>query len=477
MVAERVAPIIATSDIAALDRVFEAQQRAHARLPYPSRETRRDRLERLERALRANDAAIREAISADFGHRAHEETLLFEQFLSVEGLRHARRHLRAWMRPESRSVPWWSLPGRAAVHYQPLGVVGVIVPWNYPLFLAVAPLTGALAAGNRALVKMSEFTPRFGELFARIIAEEFGTEEIAVVNGGVEVARHFAALPFDHLLFTGSTRVGKEVMRLASENLTPVTLELGGKSPVILTDRFDLEEAARRIMFGKLGNAGQTCVAPDYVLAPSAAVQPFIAACHRATMSFYPTLRDNPQYTSIVSERQFDRLQGYVDDARAKGAQFHALHDEATEPLRRRFSPAAVTGVSDDMRVMQEEIFGPILPVVPYGDLDEAIRYINARPRPLALYFFGAAADRDRVLQETISGGVTVNNTLFHVAQDNLPFGGVGPSGMGDYHGFAGFRRLSKEKPVYYDHRLSGSLLLRPPYGRVFRALLGLLYR
>ena len=477
MVAERVAPIIAASDIAALDRAFENQRAAHLAAPYPSRELRVDRLKRLEAALRRHDADIREAISADFGHRAHEETLLFEQFLSVEGLRHARRHVRAWMRPESRSVAWWSLPGRARVLYQPLGVVGVVVPWNYPLFLAVGPLTGALAAGNRALVKMSEFTPRFGELFARLIAEAFGADEVAVVNGGVDVARHFTGLPFDHLLFTGSTRVGRDVMRAAAEHLTPVTLELGGKSPVIVTPDFDVAEAARRIMVGKLGNAGQTCVAPDYALVPASMVQPFLAACREAAGSFYPSLADNPQYTSIVNDRQFARLQSYLDDARARGATVHALHGEPTEPTRRRFSPVALTGVEDSMQVMKDEIFGPILPVVPYEGLDAAIAYINARPRPLALYFFGNASSRDRVLRETTSGGVTVNNTLFHVAQDNLPFGGVGPSGMGDYHGFAGFRCFSKAKPVYYDGRLSGSLLLRPPYGRVFRSLLKFLYR
>jgi coniferyl-aldehyde dehydrogenase len=477
MVAERVAPIIAASDIAALDRTFEIQKSSQLAAPYPSRDLRADRLTRLEQALRRHDQDIREAISQDFGHRAHEETLLFEQFLSVEGIRHARRHLRGWMRPESRGVAWWSLPGRAAILYQPVGVVGVVVPWNYPLFLAVGPLTGALAAGNRVLVKMSEFTPRFGELFARLIAESFAADEIAVVNGGVDIAQHFTGLPFDHLLFTGSTRVGRDVMRAAAENLTPVTLELGGKSPVIVTDEADLAEAASRIMIGKLGNAGQTCVAPDYALVPAAKVEAFIGFCRDAATTFYPRLADNPQYTSIVNDRQFARLKSYLEDAHARGAVVHALHSESTEPERRRFSPVALTGVSDDMRVMQDEIFGPILPVVPHDGLDAAISYINQRPRPLALYYFGGSAGRDRVLRETISGGVTVNNTLFHVAQDNLPFGGVGPSGMGDYHGFAGFRCFSKAKPVYYDGWLSGSLLLRPPYGRVFQALLKLLYR
>ena len=298
MVAERIAPIIATSDIAALDRAFEGLRRSHAAAPYPSREARLDRLDRLERTLRKHDAAIRESISADFGNRAHEETLLFEQFVGIEGIRHARSHLRRWMRTERRAVAWWSLPGRAQIRYQPLGVIGVIVPWNYPLYLAVGPLTGALAAGNRVLIKMSEFTPRFGELFARVIAEAFAADEVAVVNGGVDVARHFSTLPFDHLFFTGSTRVGREVMKAASANLTPVTLELGGKSPVIVTDDFSLEEAARRIVYGKLANAGQTCVAPDYALVPTGKVDRFIESCRQATATFYPSLTDNPQYTS-----------------------------------------------------------------------------------------------------------------------------------------------------------------------------------
>ncbi len=268
MAAEHITTLIGGSDLAVLDRVFAAQRQAYAAEPYPSLQARRERLDRLERVLREHDEAIRDAISADFGNRAREETLLAEQFTTLEGLRHARRHLRRWMKPERRPVAWWSLPGRARVLYQPLGVVGIIVPWNYPLYLATSPLIPALAAGNRVMVKMSESTPRFGELFARMINEAFAEGEVRVFNGEVEVARHFSSLPFDHLLFTGSTRVGRQVMKAAAENLTPVTLELGGKSPVILGDGFPLEEAARRVMFGKLANAGQTCVAPDYVLVP-----------------------------------------------------------------------------------------------------------------------------------------------------------------------------------------------------------------
>jgi coniferyl-aldehyde dehydrogenase len=463
---------------AALAQALDLQRRAFATNPYPSHAARRDRLARLARMLREHAAGIRDAISADFGQRAGEETDLLEVFTSLEGITHARRHLRRWMRVERRPVAWWSRPGRAELLRQPLGVVGIIVPWNYPLYLAVSPLTAALAAGNRAMLKLSEHTPRFGTLFESILARTFAPDEVLACNGDAAVARAFSALPFDHLLFTGSTAVGREVMKAASANLTPVTLELGGKSPAIVTGGFDLAESARRVMYGKLINAGQTCVAPDYALVPRPLVNPFIEACRSATRAYFPTLATNPQYTSIASERQFRRLAGYVDDARNHGASIHALHEEATDAERRRLSPVALTDVTDSMRVMQEEIFGPILPVVGYDAIDEAIAYVNARPRPLALYYFGARDDDlEAVLERTVSGGVTVNNTALHVVQEDLPFGGVGPSGMGEYHGRAGFDRFSKLKPVFLDGRFSAASLLAPPYGRKFRAILGLLKR
>jgi coniferyl-aldehyde dehydrogenase len=463
---------------AQLAQALELQHRAFAVDSHPSAAERRERLARLARMLRKNAAGIRDAIAADFGMRAAEETELLEQFTSLDGIAHARRNLGGWMRAERRSVAWWSLPGGARLLRQPLGVVGIIVPWNYPLYLAVSPLTGALAAGNRAMLKMSEHMPRFGTLFESLMARAFQADEVLVVNGDASVARAFSALPFDHLLFTGSTAIGREVMKAASSNLTPVTLELGGKSPAIVTESFDIEESARRIMYGKLINGGQTCVAPDYALVPSRLVNRFIHACRAATQAYYPVLGTNPQYTSIASDRHFRRLAGYVDDARNLGASIHNLHDEPTDAERRRMAPVALTDVSDGMRVMQEEIFGPILPVVGYDGIDEAIAYVNARPRPLALYYFGAeGTDLDSVLSRTVSGGVTVNNTAFHVVQENLPFGGVGPSGMGQYHGRAGFDTFSKLKPVFFDGRFSASSLLRPPYGRKFRTLLRLLNR
>ena len=471
-------PALLAVQPAQLRHAFEMQRHAHAADPYPSAATRAARLRRLRTLLCSNDTAIRDAISADFGNRAHQETLLFEQFISIQGIDYARRRLRRWMRTERRSVSWWSLPGRARLVRQPLGVVGIVVPWNYPLYLAMSPLTGAVAAGNRVMLKMSEFTPRFGALLESLIAGAFGADEIAVINGGADVGREFTALPFDHLLFTGSTAVGREVMKAASANLTPVTLELGGKSPAIVGDGFDVAEAARRIMFGKLINAGQTCVAPDYALVPGDRVDAFLDACRVVTTEFYPTLATNPQYTSIIDDRKLRRLTAILEDAGRRGAQLHPLHPERTDLERRRLAPVAVTGITDDMRLMQEELFGPILPIVSYGAIDEAIAFVNARPRPLALYYFGVrGAELDAVLTQTVSGGVTVNNTAFHVLQEDLPFGGVGPSGMGHYHGRAGFDTFSKSKPVFYDGRVSGSRFLMPPYGRMFRALTWILYR
>lgn len=454
-----------------------AQQRlAFAAEPDPPIAVRRDRLRRLAAMLRGHAAGIRDAISADFGTRASEETELLEQFMSLAGIAHARRRLARWMRAEPRPVAWWSLPGRARLLRQPLGVIGIIAPWNYPLYLSASPLTAALAAGNRAMLKLSEHTPRFGALLQALVARTFAPEEVMVVNGDAAVAKSFAALPFDHLLFTGSTAVGRDVMRAASVNLTPVTLELGGKAPAIVTAGFDLEETARRVMFGKLANGGQTCVAPDYALVPNALVNRFVEACGAATRSFYPVLGTNPQYTSIVSERQYRRLAALVEDAMNLGASVHRLHHEPPDAVRRRFQPLALTDVTDSMRVMQEEIFGPVLPVIGYEGIDAAIALVNARPRPLALYYFGANdRDLEKVLARTVSGGVTVNNVGLHVVQDDLPFGGVGPSGMGAYHGRTGFDAFSKVKPVFLDGRFSALSLLQPPYGRRFRAILRLL--
>jgi acyl-CoA reductase-like NAD-dependent aldehyde dehydrogenase len=326
---------------------------------------------------------------------------------------------------------------------------------------------------------MSELTPKTSELFATLIAQYFSIDQVTVINGGVEVAREFASLPFDHLLFTGSTSVGKQVMRAAAENLTPVTLELGGKSPAIIGPECNIDEAAEKIMFGKCLNAGQTCIAPDYVLLPRAREQAFATAAQRVVASLYPTLARNNDYTSIVNTRHFGRLQSFLDDAAARGATVLPIMP-ANESLdgTGKIAPTLVANVTDEMRLMQDEIFGPILPLVPYDNLDEAIRYVNARPRPLALYYFGNFDDHiQQVLNETIAGGVTVNDTLLHISQDNLPFGGVGPSGMGAYHGKCGFETFSKLKPIFHQSPVNGLGLFKPPYGKRFDTLIKLLMR
>jgi coniferyl-aldehyde dehydrogenase len=470
------APVPAVA--ASLQALFEAQQQAFARDMLPGRTVRLDRLDRLRALVTDNEDAIAAAISADFGHRSRHETALAETVMVLAALSHARKHLARWMKTRRVATSFHSLPGASRITPQPLGVVGIVSPWNYPLQLALAPAVAALAAGNRVLLKPSELTPRFSSLLAQLFEHHFAADECAVVTGDADVGRQFVSLPFDHLFFTGSTAVGRQVALAAAPNLTPVTLELGGKSPAILDASCDLVDAAGRIASGKLLNAGQTCIAPDYVLVPSAQVQAFADAFTQATRGMYPSLERNPDYTSIVNERHLDRLQALVEDARAKGARVLAI-DPASEPASRelrKMRPTLLLDVTPAMAVMQEEIFGPVLPVLGYGTLDQALAFVNQRPRPLALYWFGQdGGNRDRVLRETISGGVTINDTLLHIAQENLPFGGVGASGSGAYHGESGFRIFSKDKPVFVQSRWSGTALLRPPYGpraeRILRVL------
>ncbi len=463
-----------------LQGLFESQRRAFAAHPYPGDHQRRGHLLALERALKSGAEALAQAIHEDFGSRSTAETQLLEVFPSLGAIRHARRHLKRWMRPERRPVSLWFQPGRARVVWQPLGVVGIIVPWNYPVFLSLAPLVAALAAGNRVMIKMSELTPRTGEALERLLRAAFPEDLVAVVNGDVAVARAFAGLPFDHLLFTGSTAVGREVMRAAAANLTSVTLELGGKSPAIVAPGFPLAEAADKIMFGKCANAGQTCVAPDYVLVPAGTEQAFAEAARAAVARLYPTLAANPDYSAIVNERHYRRLAGYLEEARARGATVLEINpaQETLDPAARKLAPALVLGAGEGLQLMQEEIFGPVLPVVPYDNLDAALAHVAERPRPLALYYFDRDPARTRhVLERTHSGGVTVNDVLLHVGQEDLPFGGVGDSGMGHYHGRHGFETFSKQKGVFVQSRLSGAGLLKPPYGRRFEALIRLLLR
>ena len=444
----------------------------------PTVAERRARLDALERVLRANQTAITEACNADFGARSRHETLLADIFPTMATLKHTRKHLAGWAKPRRAPVHWAFQPGSAKVVPQPLGVIGIIAPWNYPVQLALSPLVAALAAGNRAIIKPSELTPNTSALLAKMMIEAFDPSVVTVAQGGVEVAEAFSRLPFDHILFTGSTRVGAMVMRAAADNLTPVTLELGGKSPAVIHDSFPMDLAAERIMAGKLLNAGQTCIAPDYVLVPRGKTAEFIEACKQVVAKTRPTLRDNPDYTAVVNDRQYLRLCQWLDDAKSKGAQVTEINpaNEEFPAVAHKMPPTLVTATSDDMIMMQEEIFGPILPVLEHTGTDDAIAYINARPRPLALYYFDRDSSRvNAVMQRTTSGGVTINDTILHIAQEDLPFGGVGPAGMGAYHGQRGFDTLSHLKGVFYQSRINGAFLMNPPYGPRLERLVSIL--
>ncbi|MEW5741928.1 MAG: coniferyl aldehyde dehydrogenase [Myxococcota bacterium] len=451
---------------------YEKLRRAQVAVPFPSAEEREDRLTRLERLLtRRRDDFVR-AISDDFGTRARAETLSADVLVTLDGVRHARRHLRDWMQRRPVSPHPFFRPSRAFIEYLPKGVVGVIAPWNYPVNLALGPLAGALAAGNRCLVKPSELTPRTSSLLAESVAEAFTAEEVAVVEGGADVAQAVTRLPLDALLFTGSTHVGRLVAKAAADNLVPVTLELGGKSPALVHASYELEKAADRIAAGKLFNGGQTCIAPDYALVPAGTERAFVAALARAVSRMYPRLEG---FTSIASDKAYGRLQALVADARSKGAEVVELG--ALGKAGRVMTPVALLGVTEAMTVMQEEIFGPVLPVETYATLDDAVARISARPRPLAFYYFDDDASRaDDVLRRVTSGGACVNDTLVHFAQENLPFGGVGPSGMGAYHGRTGFETFSHARSVLVSSPLSPARqMLKPPFGRLVETSLELL--
>ncbi|HXX69074.1 MAG TPA: coniferyl aldehyde dehydrogenase [Polyangiaceae bacterium] len=453
-----------------------------ARKRVPTYEERIDALDRLQAALVARKDAIVRAVAADFGHRSKHETLMGDILPVLGAIQHTKTHLRDWMEPEDRETDWVHFPSTSKVIHQPLGVVGIIAPWNYPLQLTLSPLVGAVAAGNRSMIKPSELAPRSADVLRDVVGDAFAADWVAVVTGGQEVAETFAALPFDHLIFTGSTRVGKLVMRAASDNLVPVTLELGGKSPAIVGRDYDAGTAASRIMCGKTFNAGQTCIAPDYALVPTDARGSFVEGCRAAVTRMYPTLAGNPDYSGIASDAHYERLRALVDDARSQGAEVVELDPANEKPgadaTARKIAPTLLLGVTDSMHCMQDEIFGPLLPIVTYAGIDQAIAHVNARPRPLALYYFGhSEAETNRVLTETLSGGVTINDTLLHIMQNDLPYGGVGASGMGKYHSREGFLALSHQKSVFRQSWIRARGLLVPPYrataDRLLRFLLG----
>jgi coniferyl-aldehyde dehydrogenase len=463
-----------------LGAVLARQRAAWLRAGPPSLQERRATLMKLRAAVLARRTELEAALDRDFGHRSRHESAIMELLALTWGIDYLHKNLRRFMRRERRHVAPAMRFGRAYVDYQPLGVIGIIAPWNYPLSLALMPLATALAAGNRAMIKPSELTPATSEALATLLAETFAGDEVAVVTGDASVGASFAALPFDHLFFTGSTGVGRAVMRAASEHLVPVTLELGGKSPVVVDRGQPLDRVAADIAYGKLANAGQTCIAPDYVLLHEGDVDRFVEAWGRAVVSLYPEGPSSRDYTSIVNARHYDRLCGLLDDAQAKGGRVVETGVSPGHASRRAHTlpPILVLDVHDGMRIMQEEIFGPLLPIVRYRDLAEAIAIVNARPRPLALYYFGSnATNQRRVLTRTTSGGVTINGTLLHYVQDDLPFGGVGASGLGSYHGLEGFRAFSHQKAVFEAGRWNGGALIRPPFRRITEIILNWMLR
>jgi coniferyl-aldehyde dehydrogenase len=459
--------------------VLDQLRAAHRRQP-PTYRQRMDDLERLATVVQKHRDELAKTVSADFGRRSRHESLVADVMTTLDEIRHLRKHLRGWMRPSRRGLNVAFLPARGEIRHQPLGVVGIVSPWNYPIQLALIPLADAIAAGNHVMLKPSEHTPRTSQLLARLLSEAFPSERVTVVQGDAAVGAAFTRLPFDHLVFTGSTSVGRAVMAAAAPNLTPLTLELGGKSPALVAPDYPIEQAADRIAAGKCFNAGQTCVAPDYVLVPRAHRDEFVRAYLASVRRRYPALAGNPDYTAVVNHRQAERLREWLDEARDRGVTVmqYRPDTEAPPPGVEVIPPTVLLDPPDDLKVMQEEIFGPLLPVKSYDSHDAAIAYIQGRDRPLAFYPF----DRNRrrlqaTLDAVVAGGVCVNDTLIQFGQHELPVGGVGPSGMGQYHGHAGFMAFTKAMPVLYQARLNSMWVFNPPFRKLADFMVKLLTR
>ena len=456
--------------------LLDLQKRAQLAKGPPDARLRKDRLTRCINLLLTHKDELVNAIVADFGVRSRDMTLLTDIVAGIAPLKDAHEQLDTWMRPQKRKVSPGALAllgAKAEVRFQPKGVVGVMTPWNFPVQLSFDAIGGAIAAGNRVILKPSEFTPATSAAMARLIDLYFDEEELAVVIGGADVGAAFSGMPFDHLIFTGATSVGRHVMRAAAENLTPVTLELGGKSPVIVGRSADLTKTAARVMAGKTMNAGQICLAPDYVLAPAEKTGAFVEATKAAVAKMYPTIKDNADYTSIINQRHYDRVRGLIEDARQKGAEvieINPANEDFSQQEHRKIPPTLIVNATDDMSVMQEEIFGPVLPIMRYDKFEQSLDYVNAHPRPLGLYYFGDdETETEAALTRTHSGGVTLNDVIFHISMHDLPFGGVGPSGIGAYHGERGFREFSHEKAIYKQTSNEIIAMFRPPYGAAFR--------
>jgi coniferyl-aldehyde dehydrogenase len=460
-----------------MHRVLKLQKKLNIKEGAPDIKLRTDRLDRIILMVTKNEKAIISALQEDFGNRDPVMTAVTEVASVVGPMEHAKKNLKKWMKTEKRKAaiaPLGSalslLGAKAEIRYQPKGVVGAISPWNFPLNLALAPLSGILAAGNRVMLKPSELTPASSEITRSMVQEYFDESEIAVFTGDPEVGAAFSGLAFDHLIFTGGTAIAKHVMKAASENLVPLTLELGGKSPVIVGKSSNIQETAQRVMQGKTMNAGQICLAPDYALVPEESVDEFVKATVDVTSKMYPNMKDNEDFTSIINQKHYDRIQGYLADAKEKGAEvieINPSNEDFTQQPHHKIPPTLVLNPTDDMQIMQEEIFGPVLPIKTYNDVSETVDYINSKDRPLGLYYFGEdSKEKDYVLNNTTSGGVTVNDVISHIQMEDLPFGGVGPSGMGSYHGHDGFKEFSHAKAVYKQTRVNLMKFagLVPPY-------------
>ena len=460
-----------------MNRILELQKNLNIKEGAPDINLRKDRLDRVIAMVSKYDKQIVSAVNQDFGNRDQVMSAATEVASVIGPMEHAKKNLKKWMKTEKRKAaiaPLGSalslLGAKAEVRYQPKGVVGAISPWNFPMNLALAPLAGIISAGNRVMHKPSELTPATSDLLKQMIEEYFDEGEMAVFVGDAEVGAAFSGLAFDHLIFTGGTSIAKHVMKAASENLVPLTLELGGKSPVVVGKNAKIKETAQRVMQGKTMNAGQICLAPDYALVPEEKVEEFVQASVEATSEMYPEMKDNDDFTSIINQRHYDRIQSYLEDAKEKGAdvvEINPSNEDFSQQPHHKIPPTIVLNPSEDMKIMQEEIFGPVLPVKTYKDVTEPVDYINSKDRPLGLYYFGEdAKEKDYVLENTTSGGVTVNDVISHIQMEDLPFGGVGPSGMGSYHGYDGFKEFSHAKAVYKQTKINLMKLagLVPPY-------------
>ena len=474
MNAEQQLPTLGDSE-QKMNSTLQMQRDAYLKEGIVSAETRIDRLQRGVDVLIKYNEKITDALNTDFTCRPREVTLLTDVGAGIAPMKHAIMHLRSWMKPEKRPTmfPFNLVGGRSRIEYQPLGVVGIIAPWNFPVNMVFAPLAGVLAAGNRAMIKPSEFTPATSALMAEMIAEAYDPAEVAIFDGGPEVGQAFSNLPFDHMIFTGATSIARHILTAAARNLVPVTLELGGKSPVVISRSADIEKSLGRIMTGKTLNAGQICLAPDYLLVPEEKLHEVIAAAQKAVAQMYPRILDNPQYTSVINERHFQRLNGYLAEASERGQKIipinPAKEDFSTQQGTLKIPPTLIPEPADDLKMMEEELFGPLLPIRTYNNFEETISYINSKPRPLAAYYFGDDKQEETALiSRTTSGGVCINDVVMQVAQEDLPFGGVGPSGMGAYHGLKGFQTFSHAKSIYRQASINIAKLggMLPPYGK-----------